>query len=123
MSLEMDSTANAFCQEQHDVICIFTCLGFASKTTLGYDPTVQRILENNRIQYQYEIIGENDEVKTYITTGVLSDFRAESVEGRATRVWMAYDRDDSDKTEVILKDLWMFTNTTPESIIVRNLCE
>jgi hypothetical protein len=36
---------------------------------------------------------------------------------------MAYDRDDSDKTAVVLKDLWMFTNTTPESVIVRNLCK
>ena len=42
---------------------------------------------------------------TYVTLAPLFDFCADSVEGRSTRVWKVYDKDDPQKTELALKDI------------------
>lgn len=102
-------------QEPSKLVHILVSLAFADKLQLGYDPTVKRVKTsapngNVEVQYQYTV---GDEV--YVTTGLpLCDFRADSVEGRSTRVWKAYRLSDPTKTEVALKDIWMTKDSKTE---------
>jgi hypothetical protein len=70
------------------------------------------------IQYEYIVSG-----KTYVTVErPLFDFRAECIEGRATRVWKVYDKHgDKEEGFFALKDLWMFSDTQPEGEILKEL--
>jgi hypothetical protein len=86
---------------------------------------VTRVLVDDQIQYEFKLVDETTgKEKTYVTTGrPLSDFRAEAVEGRATRVWVAYEKGGDKDKLVVLKDLWMFSDTKPETHIVRDICK
>ncbi|KAI0054374.1 hypothetical protein BV25DRAFT_1778958, partial [Artomyces pyxidatus] len=66
-------------------------LTFASEAEIGWDPTVERTaLEAN--QFVYRITVHNSQTKKetiYITDKILSDFGAEAMRGRGTRVFRA----------------------------------
>ncbi|KAF4586685.1 hypothetical protein EYR40_010700 [Pleurotus pulmonarius] len=79
----------------------------------GYDPTVQRL--DNSGNYSIRV-GD----KTYITCGVLSDFRAESICGRCTRVWKVYEEGD-ETTFYALKDAWVDRRNQTEGEIWKRL--
>ncbi|KAF8909122.1 hypothetical protein CPB85DRAFT_1562600 [Mucidula mucida] len=82
---------------------------------LGYDPTVKRIGVNEKdIQYRFTV-GD----KVYQTTGIIHDLNLDLVT-RATRVWEVIELDSEDMpigTPKVLKDVWLYSDATPESDI------
>jgi Fungal protein kinase len=99
-------------QEPHDFIRLWTGMAVANELGLGFDPTIQRIIINDTQRYRIPVDG-----KFYVTCAILSDDRASSITGRATRVFEVYDEDDPDTT-VALKDLWMDDGSTSEGDIL-----
>jgi hypothetical protein len=60
--------------------------------------------------------------RTFVTTGApLFDFKADLVEGRAMRVWRAYDKSDLSKTVHALKDVWIDIDAVAEGDILRKV--
>ncbi len=88
---------------------------FAPLEDLGYDPTVKRIGVNEKdIQYRFTV-GD----KVYQTTGIIHDLNLDLVT-RATRVWEVIELDSEDMpigTPKVLKDVWLYSDATPESDI------
>jgi hypothetical protein len=68
-------------------------------------------------------IPQTSKVALTTTGSPLSDSHAEAVEGRATRVWAVYEKGGPEDKLVVLKDLWMFSDTKPETHIVRDISE
>lgn len=85
------------------MIDIFLRFAYATPIQLGYDPTVKRVRVGDEIQYEFTV----DE-KVFVTVGEpLSDFRADSVKGRSTRVFRVYEKGCSTEILYALKDLWI----------------
>lgn len=103
--------------QDHDTILrLFVGLAFGTCTQLGYDATMKRVSINNRPQYEIDVMG-----KTYCTVDVLSDFAADSLLGRATRVYKVYNTGDCRKTLHVLKDVWVEANRTREGDVLDEL--
>ena len=81
-------------------------------------PTITRVLGKDcQIQYEYSVGN-----KTYVTTRKpLFDFCAESIDGRATRVWKVYDKGGDRDVHFALKDIWIFSDTQPEDKVLQEL--
>ena len=97
---------------------MFLRLVFATKTNLGYDPSVKRVKDpiSSAINYEYTM-----SAKIYVTVGPpLFDFQAEYFDGRGTRVWKVHEQGRPD-VEFALKDLWIFSDTSPEGEILHEL--
>jgi hypothetical protein len=103
-------------QDRDTVIRTFASFAFASIKDLGYDPTITRVLVDNQPQYKIQV---GDQV--YCTTDVLSDFGAEAIIGRGTRVFKVYDEKDANKTPRVLKDAWVEEDRSREGQILQNL--
>ncbi|KAL5485717.1 hypothetical protein ACEPAI_6758 [Sanghuangporus weigelae] len=83
------------------LIHVFLSLAFASKTELGWDPTIRVVdPDASKRVYQIEVDGT-----WYEVLEVLSDFGADAVISRATRVYKVKSL-DTGKTYV-LKDVWV----------------
>jgi hypothetical protein len=93
------------------IIHLFASLAFASPSGIGFDPTVWRVKVKDKIQYEYTVAD-----KTYVTIKPICDYRADSVEGRATCVWEVCLKDGSQET-FALKDVWMFSDDQTEGDI------
>jgi hypothetical protein len=106
------------CRQHRDtVIRTFASFAFASNQDLGYDPTITRVLVDDH-QPQYEIQVEDD---VYCTTDVLSDFGADAIIGRGTRVFKVYNKMDVNKTPRVLKDAWVEGDRSREGDILAAL--
>ena len=78
---------------------VFLSFGFASKVDMGWDPTIVPIYDSsNTRQYQITVGG-----KVFTTTSVLQDRGADTLIGRAARV---YNVVDPDGRPAVLKDIW-----------------
>jgi Fungal protein kinase len=84
-----------------NLIHIFTSLAYATQLELGFDPTIVRVMHDDKVQYRIEVDG-----KSFVTTDTLSDYRADAICGRATRVFKAFEVDRPDVT-VALKDVYV----------------
>ncbi|KAJ8502417.1 hypothetical protein ONZ45_g11789 [Pleurotus djamor] len=80
----------------------------------GYDPTIERLDDTGKYRIRVGNIW-------YITLGVLSDFRAESIRGRCTRVWRVYEEGKSQEKQYALKDVWANRRNDTEAHIWRKL--
>jgi hypothetical protein len=76
---------------------------------------MKTMLIGGKIQYRIKV---ND--TWYITKQPLSDFKAEGIWGRATRVWETYMEDDPAQTHAI-KDIWLNVDERTEGDIWREL--
>ena len=110
------SLAAHFSQDHETVIRLFVSLAFGTIPQLGYDPTVKRIKQDGRAQYEFTV-----GIKTYRTVAVLSDFGADPLLGRGTRVFQVYDTDDSSQTPRALKDVWVEADCCREGHILTEL--
>ncbi|KAF9260430.1 hypothetical protein L218DRAFT_962580 [Marasmius fiardii PR-910] len=82
---------------------------------IGIDPTMQRFVEEGKIQYRIRVKGavktsgetgvEKEQV--FVTDKVLCDWKADCGTGRATRVWIVYREGDLHKERFVLKDVWL----------------
>jgi hypothetical protein len=110
------SIAPYFSQDHDTVIRLFVSLAFSTTTQLGYDPTVKRIKEDGRAQYEF-MVGNT----TYRTLSVLSDYGADPLLGRGTRVFRVYDTTDPSRTPRTLKDVWVEADRHREGDILVDL--
>jgi len=94
------------------MIRLFCSLAFAEDHELGWDPTIQRVLVDGGIQYDISLQSPEGLISVYRTTRIISDFGAEALRGRATRVFEAYPRPDAAGSPpdtpklVVIKDSW-----------------
>ncbi|KAF9233709.1 hypothetical protein BU15DRAFT_53550 [Melanogaster broomeanus] len=107
-----------------NVIHVFCCLAFAHDHELGWDPNIERVLVTNandskddgdNVQYDIRIQG-----KVYRTVATISDFGAEAMRGRGTRVFEAYDRSHPDR-HVVIKDAWRDSDRMREDHILSEI--
>lgn len=91
---------------------------FATEEELGYDPNV--ILDENQLQYTYEIPKPNgDDSRFYRTIKPVSEYRSNNITGRMTRVWLTCEVASATSTtpigpECILKDVWLDASAKTE---------
>jgi hypothetical protein len=98
---------------------VFVSLAFGTTSQLGYDPTVTCVEEDGKMQYDF-LVGD----ATYRTLSVLSDFGADALLGRGTRVFQVYNiADTSEKTPRILKDVWVEADRQREGDILADLLD
>lgn len=91
-------------------------------TDLGFDPTIERVIEDREIQYNIHC-GK----KWYRVLETLSDFKAARCLSRATRVWKV--RELKDKTIdsslvgdiLVIKDVWIDENARSEKEILDDI--
>jgi len=80
---------------------------------MEYDPTVHRIIFEDKIRYVYDLTQESGETLHFRTTKTIFNPRIACISGRKTRVWRAIQvtgldglQEKGDK-EVVLKDVWL----------------
>ncbi|KAL4074509.1 hypothetical protein V8B97DRAFT_1868896 [Scleroderma yunnanense] len=101
-----------FITSTKQMIRLFCSLALAEDHELGWDPTIQRVLVDGRIQYDISLQSPAESISVYRTTRIISDFGAEALRGRGTRVFEAYlkvhpERNTPENnTRVVIKDSW-----------------
>ncbi|KAJ7094046.1 hypothetical protein B0H15DRAFT_971258 [Mycena belliarum] len=91
-----------FISSPRELIRAISTFSFARPEQLGFDSTVSQFEDpDNRIQYKIHLNGT-----TYHTIRPLADYRADSIRGRATRVWLVHPEGQPD-VHYVLKDVWM----------------
>jgi hypothetical protein len=76
-------------------VALVIALGFASRTALGYDPTIERVRQvDSKAVYHIKVPvepkprrGDVSKFRLFETEDLLSDAGAEAFRGRGTRVW------------------------------------
>jgi hypothetical protein len=101
ISLYLFKNSNMTPQEIELTAHIFLSLLYGSETEVGWDPTIRRTSDHD--QLDIDIFTTPSEKQTFRTVRVLSDFAADGVLGRGTRVFEARKGDDT----VALKDVWL----------------
>ncbi|KAJ7584773.1 hypothetical protein C8J56DRAFT_1088526, partial [Mycena floridula] len=108
-----------FVSNPKPLLDFFYRLLHASDEQLGYDHSVELVLDSNQ-KIQYNIALGN---KFYRTVDVLSDFKADNICGRATRVWSVLELRDGKTVgdECVLKDFWLEQGSKSEKQIFDDL--
>ncbi|KAK7026794.1 hypothetical protein VNI00_015452 [Paramarasmius palmivorus] len=105
---------------------------FASKTDLGYDPTVRRTVVTregkNAVVYDYMIYDTKEDREIwYRTVGeVISNYRAHRLLGRAIRVWVVQELNNKGVpfgNNLVLKDYWITLDSLTEGQIQSRIFE
>ncbi|KAH7912084.1 hypothetical protein BJ138DRAFT_1112622 [Hygrophoropsis aurantiaca] len=112
------------------LIHFFCAPAFAEDHEQGWDPTCRRVWDELfGIQYDIEFRDTDEKTPVYRTTRVLSDFGAEALRGRGTRVFEAYltggkEEGREDRTHrVAIKDAWRESDRLREDQILRNILQ
>ena len=81
---------------------------------MGFDPTVHRVMFEDKICYVYELTPkESGETLYFRTTKTIFNPRTQCISGRKTRVWRAIQVTGSEGSEekgdkeVVIKDVWL----------------
>jgi hypothetical protein len=98
-----------------NLIHLFAGIAYATQLELGFDPTIVRVMHDNTVQYRIDVGG-----KSFVTIDTLSDFRADAICGRATRVFKAFEVDRPDVT-VALKDVYVDATYTTEGDLLHEV--
>ncbi|KAF9240841.1 hypothetical protein BU15DRAFT_73701 [Melanogaster broomeanus] len=116
-SMTLVSEPFNFVTNVEDTIYLFCCLAFAEDHELGWDTTIERVLYKKAIQYRITINGT-----VYQTVDIISDFGAEAMRGRGTRVFKAYSLADGEERRVVaVKDAWRYAGQRREDEILRDI--
>ncbi|KAI5116304.1 hypothetical protein M0805_004645 [Coniferiporia weirii] len=91
------------------LVRVFLSFAFASKTELGWDPTVSVTIENGARTFNFTV---KDHI--FKSVRVLSDIGADAIIGRATRAFIVKGKDDK---LAVLKDVWIDDDRDPEHTI------
>ncbi|KAF8579528.1 hypothetical protein K439DRAFT_1359391 [Ramaria rubella] len=92
-----------FITNQDTLVNLVTSLAFAEVASLGWDPTLRRKIERKNTLYEIDVnTGLDEQIQTFTAEEILSDFGAEVMQGRGTRVFRA----KSMEREVVVKDMW-----------------
>ncbi|KAJ6511310.1 hypothetical protein C8R47DRAFT_730019 [Mycena vitilis] len=97
-------------------------LAFATPEELGFDTTVSLCAEPEPENPESQVIQFKMRVndKNYVTCGPLCDFSADSIRGRAIRVWMVKEEDNPDRCCVV-KDVWVHRDALSEGAQLERL--
>ncbi|KAH0825895.1 hypothetical protein J3R83DRAFT_7707, partial [Lanmaoa asiatica] len=87
-----------FTKEIDAVIALFYSIACQDEAGLGWDPTVERVYDGDKVLYKFTIDGE-----VFTTIGELATYGADAIFGRGTRVYKAKDKDGR---VVAIKDSW-----------------
>ncbi|KAF9239066.1 hypothetical protein BU15DRAFT_47133 [Melanogaster broomeanus] len=125
-SMTLVSEPFDFVRNVEDTIHLFCCLAFAKDHDLGWDTTMKRVLYKETtdpyketIQYEITINGT-----IYQTVETISDFGAEAMRGRGTRVFKAFALLDRAKGKyVAIKDAWRDSDRKREDQILREIMD
>ncbi|KAJ7135386.1 hypothetical protein C8R43DRAFT_1020821 [Mycena crocata] len=105
----MASETFDFISTPRELIKAAVTFSFADKEDLGFDSTIiQFKRERNQIQYKIQLNGV-----TYVTIRPLSDYRADALRGRATRVWLVHVEGEPG-VRYVLKDVWIPSDSLKE---------
>ena len=81
---------------------------------MGFDPTIHRVMLEDKIRYVYELTPkESGETLYFRTTKTIFNLRTQCISGRKTRVWRAIQVTGSEGSEekgdkqVVIKDVWL----------------
>ncbi|KAJ7164933.1 hypothetical protein C8R46DRAFT_900713 [Mycena filopes] len=107
-----------FISTPKELIRAVATFAFASPEELGFDTTVSQT-KNKQGEVQYKICLRNE---TYQTIRPLTDYRADAIRGRATRVWLVHPESDPD-VFYVLKDVWVPEDSVTEGEQLRLLHE
>ncbi|KAJ7135382.1 hypothetical protein C8R43DRAFT_1203559 [Mycena crocata] len=107
-----------FISSPKELIRAISTFSFAEKEDLGFDTTITQFkTQKGDIQYKIQLKGV-----TYVTVTPLSDYRANALRGRATRVWRVY-KEGAPDVHYALKDVWMSTDSATEGEQLRLIRE
>ncbi|KAJ7031674.1 hypothetical protein C8F04DRAFT_1397182 [Mycena alexandri] len=107
-----------FISTPQELIRAVATFAFASPEKLGFDTTVSQFRDDlGRVQYKICLKGE-----TYFTIRPLTDYRADAIRGRATRVWLVHPEGEPD-VFYVLKDVWVPEDSVTEGDQLRLLHE
>ncbi|KAL4061808.1 hypothetical protein J3A83DRAFT_3097774 [Scleroderma citrinum] len=101
-----------FITSTKQVIRFFCSLAFAEDHELGWDPIIQRVLVKGKSQYDISLQSSDGSISVYQTTRIISDFGAEALRGRGTRIFEAYLKTHPEgnvpdgSMRVVVKDSW-----------------
>jgi len=108
-------------QDPRKFVTVLLSLVFATELEIGYDPTVYRILFENKIRYVYELTPKDSSETLYFrTTKTIFNSRIACISGRKTQVWRAIQVTGADglegkgDKEVVLKDVWLDKDSPTE---------
>ncbi|KII95570.1 hypothetical protein PLICRDRAFT_48519 [Plicaturopsis crispa FD-325 SS-3] len=91
--------------EVDKVIHIYSSFAFATTTELGWDPTMRYIPNTKPAEYDIDVYTDgNEDPVTYRNAKIIWDSGAESMRGRATRVFASTHPET--KAAVAIKDVW-----------------
>ncbi|KAG7088049.1 hypothetical protein E1B28_012083 [Marasmius oreades] len=93
---------------------------------IGIDPTMNRVLVGDSIQYEITVRGlvdgkEGTQRLVFVTKEVLCDFKVDDGTGRSTRVWVVHEKDGDESNEFVLKDVWLEDGAVVEGESLENL--
>ncbi|KAK7046067.1 hypothetical protein VNI00_007062 [Paramarasmius palmivorus] len=121
-----------FVTQHKPFIHFLLATSFASKTALGYDPTVRRKVVQQEgkdvVAYDYMVEDEKGDRQVWYRTvgGVISNHRANRPLGRAIRVWLVQELDDDGVPfgpNLVLKDYWITLDSLTEGQIQSRIFE
>ena len=105
-------------------------LTFGTTVDLGWDPTMQLKYDKQLSAFCYEmtVTPVDNAVRKYRSVKILSEFSADAIRGRATRVFKAYEiNEHGERVEgskkVAIKDYWLDTSREAEPIILKKVLE
>ncbi|KAI6111275.1 hypothetical protein F5141DRAFT_1046996 [Pisolithus sp. B1] len=115
-----------FCTEPEHLIYFFSSIAFAEDHALGWDPTIQRVCVGGKVQYDITVCTDEGDVLVYQTTRVISDYSADALSGRGTRVFEARLKflkgtSVKDAKPVVLKDTWRDCDRDREDTILNRI--
>ncbi|KAI5981469.1 hypothetical protein EDC04DRAFT_2916514 [Pisolithus marmoratus] len=115
-----------FLSEPEHLIYFFCSLAFAYDHELGWDPTIQRVCIKGKTQYDITVRTDEGENLVYQTTRIISDFNADALRGRGTRIFEVCLKSEDgkpvdDAKPAVLKDCWRDSDRDREDTILEQI--
>ncbi|KIM42727.1 hypothetical protein M413DRAFT_26731 [Hebeloma cylindrosporum] len=122
------SEAFDFMEEPEKLVQLTLSLSFASPVELGWDPTMKLCRNPIGQGFGYEMTVYDHKTKAsrvFKTSKLLSDYAADALRGRGTRVFEAYEVNMRDmslgQSPVAIKDYWLDTSRMSEADILEDI--
>ena len=105
-------------------------LTFGTAVDLGWDPTMQLKYDNqlSSICYEMTVTPIDNPVRKYRSVKILSEFSADAIRGRATRVFEGYEINEHGQRvqgskNIAIKDYWLDSSREAEPMILKKIME
>ncbi|KIJ07933.1 hypothetical protein PAXINDRAFT_139592 [Paxillus involutus ATCC 200175] len=128
-SVTVVAEAFDFVTDPDELIHLVCALAFADEEELGWDPTIQRVLVEGETRYDITFQEKEESPAVYRTIAIISDFGADAMMGKGTRVFKAYLKSRQGKAvsapveHVVIKDSWRDPDREREDQILQQVLE